>query len=99
MVNITKPAGGLREELGAAPPRRRDARFVTQSEVGDGVATAFAVAGGFEPFAIFVAGVYQHEGAGEDYTVAYDGFEYSVLFAVAPALDAPIAIQMQWGAV
>jgi len=34
---------------------------------------------------VFVDGALYRPGSGEDYTISYDGFIYTVVFAVAPA--------------
>ena len=52
---------------------------------GDSATTAFPLPAGWEPRQATVAGLVMRPGTGEDYTVTFDGFAYSVVFAVAPA--------------
>jgi hypothetical protein len=39
---------------------------------------------GWKPLHVFDAGLLQKEGSGDEYTVVYDGFTYTVSFNVAP---------------
>jgi hypothetical protein len=48
--------------------------------LSDGVKTEYEVIKGFKPFMIFVGGEKYYEGETHDYTVAYDGFVYTVIF-------------------
>lgn len=85
-VTITKPAVNLREELAAL--RARIAADVAQEAFwfsGTGAQTSFTLPRGWKPKFIYVDGVLRRPGTGEDYTVNYDGFIYSLVFAVAPA--------------
>ena len=85
-VNIEKPAQNLREELTAL--RAQVAAGVAQEAFwfsGDGATTTFTLARGWKPKFVYVDGVLKRPGTGEDYTVSYDGFIYSLIFAVAPA--------------
>jgi hypothetical protein len=85
-VNIEKPAQNLREEL--ASLRARVASGVAQEAFwysGTGAQTAFPLPRGWRPKFVYVDGAIKRPGTGEDYTVSYDGFIYSLVFAVAPA--------------
>lgn len=85
-VTITKPAVNLREEL--AVLRARLTVSLVQEAFwfsGDGATTTFALPRGWTPKFVFVDGALKRPGTGEDYTVSYDGFIYSLVFAVAPA--------------
>ena len=85
-VNISKPEQNLREELAAL--RAKVAAGVAQEAFwfsGDGATTTFALPRGWKPKLAFVSGALKRPGTGEDYTVSYDGFIYSLVFAVAPA--------------
>ena len=85
-VNISKPEQNLREELVAL--RAKVAAGVAQEAFwfsGDGATTAFALPRGWKPKFAYVDGALKRPGMGEDYIVAYDGFIYSITFAVAPA--------------
>lgn len=85
-VNISKPEQNLREELAAL--RAKAAAGVAQEAFwfsGDGATTTFALPRGWKPKFAYVGGALKRPGAGEDYTVSYDGFNCSLIFAVAPA--------------
>jgi len=85
-VNISKPEQNLREELAAL--RAKVAAGVAQEAFwfsGDGATTTFGLPRGWKPKFTYVSGALKRPGTGEDYTVSYDGFIYSLVFAVAPA--------------
>lgn len=82
-VRINKPAINLREELADL----RDQPRYTQEVfwfTGDGTETDFALDRGWKPKFVYDAGALQKEGSGDDYTVSYDGFIYTVEFGTAP---------------
>jgi hypothetical protein len=82
-VYIEKPAVNLREEL--ADLRNQPQYYQQQFWfAGDGTETDFAMAKGWKPLHVFNAGALQKEGSGDEYTVVYDGFIYTVSFNVAP---------------
>lgn len=84
-VTITKPAVNLREELSALKAKVN----LSAQEVfwfdGDSSTTDFALQRGWKPKFVYVNGALFREGDLEDYTVVYDGFIYTVSFAVAPS--------------
>lgn len=85
-VNISKPVQNLREELAAL--RAKVVAGVAQEAFwfsGDGATTSFALPRGWKPKFVCVDGALKRPGTDEDYTVSYDGFIYSLVFAVAPA--------------
>lgn len=85
-VIISKPEQNLREELAAL--RAKVTAGVNQEAFwfsGDGTTTTFTIPRGWKPKFAYVAGALKRPGTGEDYTVSYDGFVYSVTFAVAPS--------------
>lgn len=85
-VIVEKAAVNLREELAAL--RAKVAQSYKQEPfwfAGNGSTTTFALARGWKPKFVYVDGALKREGSTEDYTVTYDGFIYSVVFAVAPA--------------
>ena len=90
-ADIYLPAHILREELDSMPSSH------VQQEVfwftGDGVETAYPLPAGWRPKTVHVAGAIKREST--DYTVAFDGFAYTVTFTVAPALNDDIAISAQ----
>lgn len=53
-------------------------------EDGDGSETDFSLPQGLKPYSVHNNGSLSVEGASEDYTVLFDGFIYTVRFAVAP---------------
>ena len=82
-VYIEKPAVNLREELASL---RNQGGYQEQQFwfAGDGSTTDFAMENGWKPLHVFNAGLLQKEGSGDEYTVVYDGFTYTVSFSVAP---------------
>ena len=83
-VTISKPPINLREqltELKATQGYEERTFWFT----GDATATDFAMPRGWQPLHVFDGGSLQKEGSGDDYEVVYDGFIYTVSFAVAPA--------------
>lgn len=84
-VLVNKKALNLREQLaklaGLRPQPQRETFFFD----GDGSATDFTLAQGWKPVQVFVDGALFRPGSAEDYTVAFDGFVYTVTLAVAPA--------------
>lgn len=86
---VAKTAINLRSELGrggAKPGAQED--FWTQ---GDSATTTFNLPSGWKPKRAFVGGSLMRPGDGNDYEVSFDGFIYSVVFAVAPGA-VPICI-------
>jgi len=88
-ANVYQPAINLRSELwrGAFKPRSQEDFWVN----GDGATTTFNLPSGWKPKRAFVGGALMRPGDGNDYTVTFDGFIYSVVFAVAPG-SVPICI-------
>ena len=90
-VYTTKPAINLREELASL---RNQPRYV--QEVfwfsGDASETDFALERGWKPKFVYDAGALQKEGSGDDYTVSYDGFIYTVVFGTAPGSGNDVGI-------
>jgi hypothetical protein len=83
-VSISKPAVNLREELADLrnQPRTEQETFFYS---GDSSTTDFPLPKGWKPKFVYVDGALKRPGTGEDYTVSFDGFIYSLVFAVAPA--------------
>ena len=89
-VYVEKPAVNLREELTSL---RNPARYAQQTFwfAGNSSQTVFPVPQGWKPVNVFVDGAIYRPGSGEDYTISFDGFTYSITFAVAPtAVDVAI---------
>ena len=82
-VTVTKPAINLREKLAELSASAKYSQYQFWF-VGDGTETDFAMARGWKPLHVFNAGALQKEGTGDEYTVSYDGFIYTVSFNVAP---------------
>ena len=83
-ITISKPPINLREQLTElkATQGYEERQFWF---TGDATATDFAMPRGWQPLHVFDGGSLQKEGSGNDYEVTYDGFIYTVSFAVAPA--------------
>lgn len=88
-ANVTQSAINLRSELGrgGAKPGAQEDFWVN----GDGATTTFTLQSGWKPKRAFVGGALMRPGDGNDYEVSFDGFIYSVVFAVAPG-SVPICI-------
>ncbi len=93
-VYIEKPAQNLREELAALRAQVRASETQDFLYAGNGTQTAFPLPQGWRPKRVFVNGALFRPGAGEDYTISFDGFLYSVVMAVAPStVDVAIVSQ------
>ena len=90
-VIVSKPAINLREELASL---RNQGGYEEQQFwfAGDGSETDFAMEKGWKPLHVFNAGALQKEGSGDEYTVVYDGFIYTVSFNVAPTSGNDIGV-------
>lgn len=82
-VRIEKPALNLRAKLAELKDQPRYVQELFWFE-GDGTETDFALDPGWKPKFVYDAGSLQREGSGEDYTVSFDGFIYTVVFGTAP---------------
>lgn len=82
-VSVTKKSVNLREELADLRNQPRYVQEVFWFE-GDASETDFALERGWKPKFVYDAGALQKEGSGDDYTVSYDGFIYTVVFGTAP---------------
>jgi hypothetical protein len=91
-VDVHLPEVNIRERLAKTlhtqHPSKEDFEFT-----GDGTETTFTLNYGWKPKRVWVDGVKKRQGSAEDYTVTFDGFRYSVMFAVAPALNAEIDVE------
>lgn len=84
-VTITKDALALREELAALREQAQRSQLEQFFFSGNGSTTSFALSKGWKPKFVFVNGALFRPGSGEDYTVTFDGFVYTVVMAVAPS--------------
>lgn len=88
-MQATQPAPNLRElanrTAGLEARLRRLTTPVVQEFAGDGSQTDFTCTKGYKPFLVFSGGSLMREGSSEDYEVTFDGFAYTVSFAVAPS--------------
>jgi len=95
-ITITKPQINVREKL-------KELDFVCPSaqEIfwfeGDGSETEFALINGWKPRFVYNNGEIQKEGSGDDYEVIYDGFIYTVSFAVAPTNGNDVGVIAEQG--
>jgi len=84
-VGISKPALNLRALLARVESLKPAPRRSTFWTSGNGSTTVFTLAKGWRVTDVFVNGALMRPGSGEDYTVAFNGFLYTVTFAVAPS--------------
>lgn len=93
-VRIAKQAINLREKLTEKSGQSsRGYRLLPQQRFsGNASTTAFSLPRGMAPYAVFNAGALSREGASDDYTVSFDGFIYTVTFAVAPGSGDDVTI-------
>jgi hypothetical protein len=90
-VIIEKPAINLRETLADLANQPRYVQEVFWFS-GDASETDFALERGWKPKFVYDAGALQKEGSGDDYTVSYDGFIYTVVFGTAPGSGNDVGI-------
>ena len=83
-VLVSKPAINIRDQL-AEIKAQQGYKEQTFWFTGDASETDFAMPRGWQPLHVFDGGSLQKEGSSDDYEVVYDGFIYTVSFAVAPA--------------
>ena len=95
-VKISKPAINVREELADLrnPPMYSQEIFWF---TGDASETDFALLKGWKPKFVYDGGSIQKEGSGDDYTVTYSGFVYTVEFDTAPASGNDVGIIAERG--
>jgi len=85
-VSISKPAINLREQLAKFAGIKIAPEKQTFFYSGDSSETDFPLPKGWKPVNVFVDGALFRPGSGEDYTISFDGFTYTVVFSVAPAV-------------
>lgn len=96
-VRGESPELDVRGEIDALKALLNKPSPTPQEEQGDAIETTFAVREGFKPVLVFDAGQLRKEGAAEYYTVTFDGFIYSVVFASAPGSGSDILFTLeQW---
>lgn len=96
-VRAAKPALNLRGLLAqiGAKATRGTPLLPQQTFAGDASTTDFALPRGMRPYAVFNAGALVRDGASDEYTVSFDGFIYTVSFAVAPGSGDDVTIWPQ----
>lgn len=82
-ISVSQPALNVREELTKAQANIPYIQLPFWF-VGDGTETDFLMPKGWKPLFVYDAGALKKEGSGDDYTITFDGFEYTVSFVVAP---------------
>ena len=92
MVKITAPALNLRAELAADPKPQSGVMAARKQIPADGVQVAFKVPVGYKAYAVDSAGLIRVEGLLEEYTQKFDGFQWVVIFAQAPANGAIVGV-------
>jgi len=94
MANVTRDAINLTAEIRKLDPKPSGPPWQEHNlGTGDGSTTTFSLPKGWKPLSVSKAGSVQTEGSGNDYTTSFDGFVYSIVFAVAPASGAVILCQ------
>lgn len=83
-VRITRGKFSLRGVIAellarGIPKARLKIRFT-----GDGVQTSFPIPYGWQVADVHSAGLLRCEGAGDDYSLTFDGQQWAVVFAIAP---------------
>ncbi|EAP79241.1 hypothetical protein [Sulfitobacter sp. NAS-14.1] len=92
MVKIAQPAINLRGELAADPKPLSGIMAARKQIPADGVQVAFKVPVGYKAYAVDSAGLIRVEGELEEYAQKFDGFQWVVIFAQAPANGAIVGI-------
>ena len=81
-VRVNKSATTLVDATSKQAPAKSEELFWF---TGDSTETDFVLAAGWVPKYAYVDGALMREGSSDDYTVKYNGYVYTVVFAVAPA--------------
>tara|TARA_R100000935_G_C2839719_1_gene170254 strand:+ start:369 stop:668 length:300 start_codon:yes stop_codon:yes gene_type:complete len=93
VVRIEQPAINLRAELVELGQPKTKGLLAPRKQIpADGVQVAFKVPVGFKAYAVDSAGLIRVEGKLEEYMQAFDGFQWVVTFAQAPANGAIVGI-------
>lgn len=79
-ITIDKPA----EKLSDSYPSKGVTDIEFFKLVANGADTTFLMTKGWRPFTVHAGDALMYEGSGDDYTLEYDGFVLSIVFAVAP---------------
>jgi len=90
-ATVIQSAINLREKI-AQIKVQNDTDLVPFWFLGDAAATSFSLPQGFKPYAVYNAGLRVKEGTADEYAASYDGNIYTVVFAVAPALNNDVCI-------
>lgn len=90
-VSISKPPENLHSVLNDLRSKSKYAEITFHFD-GDGSATDFDIRNGYKPVYVYDDGALKKEGSGDDYEVVYDGYTYTVSFAVAPASGNDVAV-------
>ena len=84
MARITKSALNLRELLAKLSSLKSAPRRHTFDYEFDGTETSKTLPAGWKPYAVYMNGEREREGTGNDYTLSFDGFAWSVNWPIAP---------------
>ena len=88
------PALNVRERLESlAQPIAK--RYTEQWEEGDASTVTFPVLAGFKPVRVYAAGLLRRPGSTKYYILSFNGYVYSVTFAVAPASGAELYFELE----
>ena len=96
-VSATQAAILLRSAISRVDAIEAPRRHATFDHEFTGSQTTVTLPIGWQPYAAYLDGARQREGAGNDVTFAYDGFAWSVVWAVAPS-NVSVAIIDCWSA-
>ena len=92
-VSIDKPKTDIREHLAQLTQQKKLPEWFSFD--GDATETQFTLPIGWKPKEVQQEGARKREGALNAWTKAFDGYNWIVTFAVAPALDDEIEIQAE----
>ena len=87
-ISLRSELAELRAEINALKASRLHLFWFA----GDGTETDFALTKGWKPLTVFDGGSLQKTGSADEYEVSFDGFAYTVSFAVAPTNGNDICI-------
>ncbi len=89
-ADINIPSLSVREKLEHSTRQKSSEDFEFQ---GDATTLQFPLPKGWKPKRVYVDGAKKRQGAAEDYITQFDGFVYSVVFAVAPGSGTDIDVE------
>lgn len=85
MARVSMPAQNVRSMLAKLAGLKPAPERATFQREFDGTNAVQILPAGWKPVAVYLDGLRQFEGASDDCTVSFNGFLYSVTWAVTPA--------------